>query len=198
MTPRHSRPLGPILAALVVLLTAGGTALASDRIPVSSVDDTSLSIANRIGAVDNVVNAMNGRLDRIIGAIPPGPPSAPISDSLVSARTSLGALIGTIESRICTTDGVTGSGDASLADGDVYAADTSSSGLANQLASVRSVTGELNGRMIRIIGAMPPGPPVRPVSDAFVRVWLDAAAGFEAITVRLGDAIHPPSPCVTT
>lgn len=198
MTPRRPHLLGPIVAALVILLTAGGTALASDRIPVSSVDDTSVSIANRIGAVDNVVVAMDGRLDRILAALPAGHPPSPIFESLAATRSSFGTLISTIDARLCTQDGVIGSGDASLADGDVYASDTSSTGLVNQLASVRSVTTELNGRMIRILGALPPGPPVREVQDALLDVRFDATSGFDAITGRLGDSIHPPSPCVTT
>ncbi len=52
--------------------------------------------------------------------------------------------------------------------------------------------------MVRIIGALPPGPPTRDVQDALVHAWLDAAADFDAITIRLGDGVHPPSPCLRT
>jgi len=173
------------------------TAVASDRIPVSSVDDTSLSIANRIAAVDNVVAAMDGRLQRIIGSIPPGPPTIPVADSLSATRQSLGAIIGTLDSRLCTQDGAIGQGDASLADGDLFASDTSSAGLLNQLSSVRVVASEANGRLIRIFVAIPPGPPVDQARTALIGVRTDAVAGYEAITARLGDANHPPSPCFT-
>lgn len=91
-----------------------------------------------------------------------------------------------------------GSGDASLADGDVYAADATATGLTNQLGSVSRVLAEANGRLVRISGAMPPGPPVDELHHALTAVRDSSAAGFEAITDRLGDGVHPPSPCFTT
>ena len=197
--PHGIRPLlvGAFLATLVASTMLVATAVASDRIPVSSVDDTSLSLANRIAAVDNVVVAMDGRLQRIIGSMPPGPPVIPVADSLSATRQSLGAIIATLDSRLCTQDGAIGQGDASLADGDLFASDTSSTGLLNQLSSVRGVASEANGRLVRIYIAFPAGPPVDQARTALIGVRTDAVAGYEAITARLGDATHPPSPCFT-
>ena len=99
---------------------------------------------------------------------------------------------------MCTQDGVIGTGDASLVDGDAFASDTSSTGLVNQLSSVRAVGSEANARLIRIYGSFPPGPPTDEARTALIALRSDAIAGFEAITSRLGDAVFPPSPCFTT
>ena len=188
--------LTAILASTLVAGSLLAAAVAAgDRIPVSSVDDTSISIANRIGAVDNVVVAVDGRLGRILGALPEGDPPAPIFESLTATQSSLDAIVRTIDARLCTTDGIIGSGDASLADGDVYASDSSSNGLLNQLSSVRGVLSEANGRLVRIYGAVPPGPPGDEVRGALTAVRTHAVAGFDAIASRLGDDVHPPSPC---
>jgi hypothetical protein len=181
--------------AAVVALVAVGTALGADRIPVRSVDDTSISLVHRIGAVDNVVVAMGARIDRILGSLPEGHPPSPILEALTATQGSLHTLIATIDTRLCTTDGVVGPGDASLADSDTFAGDTSASGLTNQLGSVRTVLAEANGRLVRIAGAFPPGPPVREIHDALTAVRHSAAVGFDAIAGRLGGAIYPPSPC---
>ena len=181
------------LAATLGLATAATTLGATDRIPVSSTDNTSLSIVNRIGAVDNVVVAMNGRLDRILGSVLPEHPPVPIFET----RSSLGTLIVTINAQLCNTDGVIGTGDASLADADVFAADLSATGLDNQLTSVSRVLAEANGRLVRILGSHPPSPIAPDVQVALNAVRNHAIAGFEAITSRLGDDVHPPSPCIT-
>jgi hypothetical protein len=60
-----------VIVACVSLSAAG--AVASDRVPVQSIDDTSLSTGNRIGAVDNVATAMDARIGRIIGLCPRAP-----------------------------------------------------------------------------------------------------------------------------
>jgi hypothetical protein len=190
----------PFLVAVLASTMVAGSLLAAavaagDRIPVSSVDDTSMSIANRIGAVDNVVVAVDARLGRILAALPEGHPPAPIFESLTATGSSLDTIIGIVDARLCTTDGVIGTGDASLADGDVYASDSSSTGLVNQLSSVRGVLSEANGRLIRIFGAVPPGPPGDEARTALSAVRSHAVAGFDAIANRLGDTIHPPSPC---
>jgi hypothetical protein len=182
------------LVACVGLAAAPG-AVAADRLPVRSVDDSSLSIANRIGAVNNVVIAMDARIDRIIGSLPEGHPPAPIFESLTATQASMHTVIATIDSRLCTQDTTYGTGDASLADGDVFAEDRTASGLTNQLGSVRTVLAEANGRLIRIIGSMPSGLPVQELDDALTAVRQTAAAGFDAIAIRIGTDIHPPSPC---
>jgi hypothetical protein len=173
-------------------------AVAADRVPVQSVDDSSLSIVNRIGAVDNVVRAMDARIDRIIGSLPDGHPPSPIFEGLTASQASMHTLIATIDARLCSQDATFGSGDASLADGDVFAEDRTASGLTNQLGSIRTVLAEANGRLIRIIGSMPSGPPTRELEDAFTTVRHNSAAGFDAIAVRIGADIHPPSPCHST
>jgi hypothetical protein len=185
------------IVACVSLAIAGGT-LGADRVPVKSVDDTSLSMVNRIGAVDNVVGAMDARIVRIIGSLPEGHPPAPIFESLTATQASLHTLIATIDTRLCSQDATYGSGDASLADADVFAEDRTATGLTNQLGSVRTVLAEGNGRLIRVIGSFPPGPPVRELEDALTAVRHTAAAGFDAIAVRIGVDIHPPSPCHST
>jgi hypothetical protein len=173
-------------------------AVASDRVPVRSVDDASLSVVNRIGAVDNVVVAMDARIDRITGSLPEGHPPAPIFESLTATQASLHTLIATIDTRLCSQDATYGSGDASLADGDVFAEDRTTSGLTNQLGSVRTVLAEANGRLIRIIGSIPSGLPARELELALAAVRHTSAAGFDAIAIRLGVDIHPPSPCHST
>lgn len=185
---------GAVASSLLIGLMAGGGALASDRIPVSSLDDVNLSVANRIGAVDNVVVAMNGRLGRILSALPEGHPPSPIFESLDATRSVFGTLVATIDSRLCNQDAILGSGDSSLADGDVYAGDPSSSGLLNQLGSVRRVLSEANGRLVRILGSHPPGP-IDEARSGLITVRASVVAGYEGITGRLGDGIHPPSPC---
>jgi hypothetical protein len=182
------------IVACVSLLTAAGAA-ASDRVPVRSDDDASLSIVNRIAAVDNVVGAMDARIDRIARSLPDGHPTAPIFESLTATQASLHTLIATIDTRLCSQDAIYGSGDASLADADVFADDRTTTGLTNQLGSVRTVLGEATGRLIRVIGSMPPGTPTLAVEDALMAVRHSSAAGFDAIAVRIGVDIHPPSPC---
>ena len=139
---------------------------------------------------------MDRRLDRILASLPEGHPPAPVFESLAATRASLGTVIGTIDNSICNTDGVIGSGDASLADSDAFAADATSTGLLNQLSSVRSVLGEANGRLIRVIVSYPPSP-TDDLRSSLITVRGHAVAGFEAITGRLGDAIHPSPPCFT-
>lgn len=197
MNRSRSRPLlASVLSAAVLLGSlAGATIAGPERIPVSSVDDSSQSIPNRIAAVDNVVVAMGARLDRIVGTLPEGHPPSPILEGLVGTRSSVGALIGSIDAQLCNQDGVLGTGDASLADADAYATDSSSAGLVNQLGSVRGVVNEARGRLIRIAGAFPPGPPVREVQTALITVRSHAVLAFETAGDRIGDGFHPPSPC---
>lgn len=191
-------PVRLIAVVSIATIVSLGTALAAfgaDRIPVRSVDDTSLSLVNRIGAVDNVVVAMDARIGRILGSLPDGDPPAPILEGLTATKASFHALIATIDSQQCNQDGAVGSGDASLADDDVFAADTTSTGLLNQLGSVRTVLAEANGRLIRIIGSYPPEPPTQELDDALTAVRNSSAAGFDGIAVRIGGDFHPPSPC---
>lgn len=185
------------IAACVSLAAAAG-AVAADRVPVKSVDDTSLPLVNRIGAVDNVVGAMDTRIDQIIGSLSEGHPPSPIFESLTATQASLHTLIATIDTRLCSQDATYGSGDASLADGDVFAEDRTTSGLTNQLDSVRGVLSEANGRLVRIIGSIPPGPPTLELDAALTAVRHTSAVGFDAIAVRIGGDEHPPSPCHNT
>ncbi|HEX2754088.1 MAG TPA: hypothetical protein VHM48_01420 [Candidatus Limnocylindrales bacterium] len=189
---------GGLSSTILIGALAGGTFAAPERIPVSSVDDQSLSISNRIAAVDHVVLAMGGRLDRIVASLPADHPPVPILGGLISTRSTIGTLIETIDAQVCNQDGVTGTGDSSLADADAFAQDSSSTGLLNQLSSVRGVLAEGRGRLIRIAGAYPAGPPVDEVRNALLTVRSDAVIAFETVNVRIDDGNHPPSPCVTT
>jgi hypothetical protein len=138
---------------------------------------------------------MDARLDRITGSLPEGHPPAPIFGGLTASQASLHTLIATIDNRLCSQDGVLGSGDASLADADIFAEDRTATGLTNQLGSVRTVLAEANGRLIRVIGSIPPGLPTTEIEDALMAVRHSSAAGFDAIAVRIGGDIHPLSPC---
>lgn len=198
MTRFPARLVAIVSIVACVSLAIAGSTLGADRVPVKSVDDTSLSIVNRIGAVDNVVGAMDARIDRITGSLPEGHPPAPIFESLTATQASLHTLIATIDTRLCSQDATYGSGDASLVDGDVFAEDRTTTGLTNQLGSVRTVLAEGNGRLIRILGSLPPEPPTREIEDALMAVRHSSAAGFDAIAVRIGVDIHPPSPCHST
>lgn len=182
------------IVACISLLTATGV-VASNRVPVRFVHDAGLSIVHRIGAVDNVVVAMDARIDRITASLSDGQPPAPIFESLTATQASLHSLIATIDTRLCSQDVTYGSGDASLADADVFAEDRTTTGLTNRLGSVRTVLAEATGRLIRVIGAMPPGPPTREIENALMAVRHSSAAGFDAIAIRIGVDIHPPSPC---
>jgi hypothetical protein len=198
MSSSLARRIAVVSLSAVIGLVASGTALGADRIPVSSVDNTTLSLVNRIGAVDNVVGAMDARIDRILGSLPEGQPPSPILEGLTAAQGSLHTLITTIDNRLCTTDGTIGSGDASLSDGDAFADDVTSNGLTNQLGAVRTVLAEANGRLVRIGGNFPSGPPTVELDQALSAVRHSSVAGFDAIAVRLGGDLHPPSPCHST
>lgn len=195
MSSHPARRIAALSLGAVIVLGTTVTALGADRIPVKSIDDTSTSLVNRIGAIDNVVVAMDARIDRILGALPESHPPSPIFEALTATQASLDTLISTIDNRLCSTDGVIGTGDASLADADVFAGDVTSSGLTNQLSSVRTVLGEANGRLVRIAGAFPPGPPILELDVALSAVRNSSAAGYDAIAGRLDEGIHPPSPC---
>ena len=198
MSPSLPRRAAVVSLTVVFALGAAATALGADRIPVSSVDNTDLSLVNRIGAVDHVVVAMDARIDRIIGAYPPGPPVRELDDALTATQASLHTLIATIDNRLCSQDGIIGPGDASLADSDVFAADQTKTGLTNQLSAVRTVLAEGTGRLVRIGGNYPPGPPTFELDEALSAVRNSSAAGYDAIAVRLGGNLHPPSPCHST
>lgn len=187
-----------VIGALSAMVVLAAAVSATDRIAITSLDDASASMANRITAVDRVVVALDARLQRIVGAFPPGPPVTPVADGLRATRQSLGTIVGSVDARLCTQDAVIGLGDASLADGDVFASDISSTGLVNQLSSVRAVAAEANARLLRIYGAYPAGPPVDEARTALIAVRNDTVAAFVAITDRLGDAVFPASPCFTS
>jgi hypothetical protein len=198
MSSHPARRVAALYLGIVIALGTAATALGADRIPVKSVDDTSTSLVNRIGAVDNVVVAMDARIERVLGALPEGHPPSPTFEALTTTQASLDTLISTIDNRLCSTDGVIGTGDASLADADVYAGDSTSTGLTNQLGSVRTVLAEANGRLVRIAGVIPAGPPTFELDLALSAVRNSSAAGYDAIAGRLGGGLHPPSPCHST
>ncbi len=65
MSSHPARRIAALSLGAVIVLGTTVTALGADRIPVKSIDDTSTSLVNRIGAIDNVVVAMDARIDRI-------------------------------------------------------------------------------------------------------------------------------------
>lgn len=195
MSHAPARLIGAIALAAIVSLCTTVTALGADRAPVTSVRDTSRLLVISVHAVDVVVVVMDAQIDRIIGSLPEGQPAATIVEALTATRGSLTTLIATIDTQQCGQGGPIGSGDAILAGGLVSAADQTTTQLANRLRAVRAVLAETNRWLVRIVGTMPPGPPVRELDDALTAVRISAAAGFDAITVRIGGDLHPPSPC---
>src|SRR3990170_2512713 len=86
-----------VAALLVVMVAVPGSAGADSRIPVSSVDDATSPVANRIAAVTNIISATGianqlasiatvlGNADDRLGGIrvpDPGPPESPEAAAL--------------------------------------------------------------------------------------------------------------------
>src|SRR3990172_1722257 len=132
-----------VAALLVVMVAVPGLAGADSRIPVSSVDDATSPVANRIAAVTNIISATNARLARVITAYPPNSCTefCPVADGFIAALSAYNAL-----------------GESVIADADAFAADTSATGIANQLASIATVLGNADDRLggIRVPDSGPP------------------------------------------
>jgi hypothetical protein len=183
-----------VATLLVLMLALPGMAGAGSRIPVNSTDDTASPAANRIDAVTNIVLATNARLTRVMTAYPPNP-CAEISALCPAALSVVGAYSTLGHSVACALEAVyaDGPGDAVITDADAYAADISTNGILNQLASIATVLGNADDRLggIRVPN---PGPPEAPEAAALNALALAIADGGSAAADWLGTE-YPPNPC---
>jgi hypothetical protein len=136
----------PALPAALVLMSAAPAG--AERLPVSSRDDGTAVLANRISAVADVVATMDGRLQRIQSATPPSPilPPSPIYPALLSVQDASAGLLASAAGIACGHAGAA-SGGETIADDDGRAEDTSSEGLLEQLGAVATVLGQANARL---------------------------------------------------
>jgi hypothetical protein len=187
--------VGATLIALMMALP--GAAGADARIPVSSTDDTASPTANRIDAVTNIVIATNARLERVIAAHPPDPGAPEIGPVGLAFIAALGAYstIGQSVADACAGALLDGPGDAVITDADAFAADTSATGIANQLASIATVLGNADDRLGGILSPTP-GPPEAPEAAALDALSVAIYEGGSAAAGWLGAGFdYPPNPC---
>jgi hypothetical protein len=185
----------PVLFCALAFVAAAPAA--AERLPVSSRDDATDSLSNRISAVANVVATMDGRVQRIEASVPPSPvlPPSPIYPALVTVQDAAAALLASSGGIACAAQGAAAAtGEDTIADDDARAEDTSSEGIVGQLNAVATVLGEANGRLTRIAAlvGVSPGPPEIEAAGA---AWAQAAAIFNRTADLLANANHtPPSP----
>lgn len=195
------------MAARVLALLACALALvaaapaAADRLPISSRDDETAALANRIAAVADVVATMDGRVQRIEAFTPPSPilPPSPVYPALLSVQDAAAALLVTSDGIACgTTAEAAATGGETIAEDDARADDLSDEGLVEQLDAVATVLGQANTRLTRIadLVGISPGPPDVEAAGA---VWAQAAAIFNVTATLLANADQvPPSPICPT
>jgi hypothetical protein len=185
----------PALTSALVLMAAAPAG--AERLPISSRDDETAVLANRISAVADVVATMDGRLQRIQSATPPSPilPPSPIYPALLSVQDASAALLASAGGIACgTSRAAAASGGESIADDDGRAEDTSSEGLVEQLGAVATVLGQANARLGGI-AALVGQSPVPAELEAATAVWAQAAAIFNRTADLLANAVQvPPSP----
>lgn len=191
-----------VAALLVVVVAVPASVGAGTRIQISSFDDATSPAANRIAAVTSIVDATNARLERVILAYTPNNPCteifSPVCDGAYAALDAYSAL-GEYVYEVCTSDGgpSDGLGASVIADADAYAADTSATGIANQLASIATVLGNADDRLGGIL-TPDPGPPDAPELVAALNVLSVAISegGSAADGWLGGDGFDwPPNPC---
>ncbi|HYU49443.1 MAG TPA: hypothetical protein VEO91_05870 [Candidatus Limnocylindria bacterium] len=194
---RLSRRLVIRVVACALGLMSVGTAVAIDRLPVSSRDDELAALANRISAVANVAAMMDGRLMRIETSTSPSPivPPSPIYPGLVSVQDAAAALLVSSSGIVCASQGaLAAAGGETISDDDARAEDVSSDGLVKQLDAVATVLGQANARLTRIadLVGQSPGPDEVEAAGA---VWAESATIFNRTADLLANADHvPPSP----
>jgi hypothetical protein len=197
LTEKNIREVGAVLAlaacaALTLALVAAAPA-AGERLPVSSRDDETAALANRIVAVADVVATMDARLQRIEPFLPPRPvlPPSPVYPALVSAQDASAALLASAGGIACGTPVAGASGGALVADDDGRAEDTSSEGLVEQLGAVATVLGQANARLTGIAALVGSSPGSAEV-DAASAVWAQAATIFNRTADLLANADQLP------
>ncbi len=181
---KHRWMAGLLACALMIGALPAG---AGGRIPVSSTDNPGDSVANRTSAVVSIIVAMNDRLHRIEGILPPNPctelpcPATDVTIAQVTLASSVHA--------ICAGAAVSGgSAGLSTVDGDVAAADVSATGAGNQLAAVATVLQNANRRLIGIWQG-------RSTPTAAQATALTAL--YDAATARIPSGVDvPPNPCL--
>jgi hypothetical protein len=194
---RRTRVPVAVIAALLVLSVAlPGVAGAGGRIPVNSTDDPGQPIANRIDAVTSIVLATNARLERVVVAWPPNPclEIGPLCDSAFEALAAYETLGSSVDA-VCRARTIDGAVRATIADGDLYAADMTANGIANQMASIATVLGNADGRLGVI--SPEPGPPDAPARAALQSLYAAISTGGTAAGgwVSPDGILWPPNPC---
>jgi hypothetical protein len=189
-------PVAVIAALLMLSVTLPAVAGAGGRIPVNSTDDPGQPIANRIDAVTNIVLATNARLERVVVAWPPNPCTeiGPLCDSAYAALAAYEALGSSVDA-VCSARPIDGAVRTTIADGDLYAADMTSNGIANQLASIAVVLGNADDRLGVIFPS--PAPPDAPTKAALDSLYEAISAGgtVAGALVFLDGYEFPPNPC---
>lgn len=193
--PRTIPRVAVVATLLGLMMALPAVAGAGSRIPVNSTDDTGSPAANRIDAVTNIVVATTARLERVIAAHPPDPGAPEIGPVSFGFLAVMGAYSTLGQSVACALEGVyaDGPGDAVITDADAYAADMSTNGILNQLASIATVLGNADDRLGGI--RMPsPGPPTTPEDAALAELAAAVDPGGLAAADWLG-TFWPPNPC---
>jgi hypothetical protein len=181
-----------ILACALALAAAAPAA--AERLPVSSRDDGTAALANRIAAVSDVVATMDGRVQRIEAATPPSPivPPSPIYPALVSVQDAAAALLASSAGIACGSQvAAAAAGDETIAEDDARAEDLSGEGLVEQLGAVATVLGQANTRLTRL-GELVGGNPGPPDVEAAAAVWAQAATIFNRTVTLLDNADQVP------
>jgi hypothetical protein len=192
------RPI-PVLACALALVAAAPAA--AERLPVSSREDETAALANRISAVTDVVATMDGRVGRIEASTPPSPvlPPRPIYPTLIAVQDASAALLassGAVACALPAPEATTGG--ETIADDDSRAEDTSSEGLIEQLGAIQTVLGQANARLTGIAALVGTSPDTAEI-DAAGAVWARAATIFNRTADLLANALHtPPSPVCPT
>jgi hypothetical protein len=183
-----------ILVLTSALALATCAPVAAERLPVSSRDDETSALANRITAVADVVATMGGRVGRIEASLPPSPvtPPSPIYPALVSVQDAASALLATSGAIACATGGATDvSGGDTIADDDTRAEDLTGDGLVEQLGAVATALGQADARLTRIAALVSAAPSPSAIDSADA-VWGEAAAVFNRTADLLANTDHTP------
>ena len=184
-----------VAAILAIAVAIPGAAGAGNRVPVSSVDDLTSPTANRINAVTEIVNATNARVLRVAAAWPPNPCND-LNPELLSMCLAAGgafaaySTLGQSVADACAAIPLSGPGDTVITDADAFASDTSTTGIANQFASIATVLGNANDGLGGI-RSPDPGPPELTALTALA----DAVESGGTAAAEFAGTAWPPNPC---